>query len=260
MKREFKIPDSVRGRLSLDPQTCPEPGCSQGWIDTPQGAARCPRCRRQADEARLGQAGVVGSRLDRPWTDMRLRHKSWRRVQEVSLALPDLIAEGRGLALIGLPGTGTSQAAALLVRGAAEAGLSALMVSWPSWVEAVQADYTRQLRTQAEHVAALSTPALLALDAVGEAATSTGALERKLLERVLGVRYAAGKSTIITAGMTRRELEEAMGERTFDRFRHSAEWVLFNGPNEREEEERRAREEREARAAALERSQRGAAV
>jgi DNA replication protein DnaC len=79
---------------------------------------------------------------------------------------------------------------------------------------------------------------VLVLDDVGAAQSKEGEVERKLFTRVIGARYNARKPTVITANLTRTQLEAAMGERAFDRIQHACEWVVFDGPSERGEAER----------------------
>lgn len=86
-----------------------------------------------------------------------------------------------------------------------------------------------------EHVATLAWPALLVLDDVGVGGSKEGEIERKLFTRVIGTRYNARKSMVITANLSTKELETAMGDRAFDRIQHACEWVVFDGPQYRAE-------------------------
>lgn len=54
---------------------------------------------------------------------------------------------------------------------------------------------------------------------------------------MIGARYNARRPTVVTANLSRRELETAMGDRAFDRIQHACEWVVFDGPAYRAEVE-----------------------
>lgn len=221
---------------------CGSPACEDGWVHTPNGMARCPKCQAAGGAQRLAlqyaRAGVEGTLYNLTWADMRLHHESWKLAHALAQSIGDVVRECINAVLVGPPGRGKTQAGVLLVKSAIEAGHSGLVVSWAEWVDEVQSDYTRRARTQAEHVADLVRPDLLVLDDVGAAQSREGDVERKLFTRVIGARYNARKPTIITANLTRSELEAAMGLRAFDRIQHACEWVVFNGPSERAEVER----------------------
>lgn len=221
---------------------CGDPECFDGWIESPEGARRCPRCAAQAQTQKLteqyARAGVEGSLYHLTWEDVRLRHESWRLVRALGQNICDVMRDCLSVAMVGERGRGKTQAGVLLAKDAIEAGYSALVTDWAEWVDEVQSDYTRRVKTQAEHVTALTTPDLLVLDDVGAAASAAGDLERKLFTRVIGARYNRRKPTIITANLSKSELQAAMGERAFDRIEHACAWVVFNGPSERAEVER----------------------
>ena len=86
-------------------------------------------------------------------------------------------------------------------------------------------------------LALLPEPDLLVLDDVGAAASREGDQERKLFTRVISARYNHRKPTVITANLTRQQLEAAMGDRAFDRIQHACEWIVFDGPAYRAEVE-----------------------
>ena len=43
---------------------------------------------------------------------------------------------------------------------------------------------------------------------------------------------------MITANLSKSELQKAMGERAFDRIEHACAWIVFDGPSYRAEVER----------------------
>lgn len=75
------------------------------------------------------------------------------------------------------------------------------------------------------------------LDDVDAGGSEEGEIARKLFTRVIGARYNARKPTGITANLTRKDLEAAMGDRAFDRIQHACGWVVFDGPQYRAEVE-----------------------
>ena len=235
------IPRSLPGRPAPPPGPCGSPECEDGWRETLAGSRRCPACAAQARTAKLAdqyaRAGVEGTLYHLTWDDVKVEHGSWRLARALGQHIGDVLGECLNVAMVGLKGRGKTQAGVLLAKDAIEAGHSALVVSWAEWVDEVQSDYTRRSRTQAEHVADLARPELLVLDDVGAAASKEGDLERKLFTRVIGARYNARRPTVVTANLSRRELEAAMGDRAFDRIQHACEWVVFDGPAYRAEVE-----------------------
>ena len=230
------LPDT---ELALSP--CGDPACFEGWVSTPEGTGRCPKCAALERTARLAEqysrAGVEGTLYHLTWADVKVEHGSWRLSQALGQNMRDVLRDCINVAMVGLKGRGKTQAGVLLAKDAIDAGHSALVVSWAEWVDEVQSDYTRRTKTQAEHVAALSAPDLLVLDDVGAGASSEGALERKLFTRVISARYNRRRPTVITANLTKKELEAAMGDRAFDRIQHACEWIVFDGPAYRAEVE-----------------------
>lgn len=215
------------------PEGCGAPGCSGGWVTTPRGQARCPKCRGRSAGDRavaLAESGVEGSLYDREWDDLTLTHDSWRLARALGRDIEAVLREVINIGMVGPRGRGKTQALVMISKDAVAAGHSARVVTWADWVDEVQHDYHRKTRTQREHIADLVAPAFLGLDEVGGAASKDGALERKLFTRVIGARYNARKPTAFTANLTRAQLEEVMGERAFDRIQHACEWILFNGP------------------------------
>lgn len=237
------IPRPAADQPALTPASeCGNPECLDGWVASASGFVRCPRCEAKARTQRLAEqyarAGVEGTLYHLSWDDMRVEHESWRLARALGRNIHAVLRDCVSVAMVGEKGRGKTQAGVLLAGDAIEAGYSAFVADWAEWVDTVQSDYTRRVKTQAEHVAALTTPDLLVLDDVGAAASSAGDLERKLFTRVIGARYNRRKPTVITANLSRSELQQAMGERAFDRIEHACQWIVFNGPSERAEVER----------------------
>lgn len=233
--RDQILGNAKKGRLPAD--GCGAPGCSGGWVTTPRGQARCPKCKAERLAVQYARAGIEGTLFDRTWESLTVQHDSWKLARELGRDIGTVIGEVINVALIGPRGRGKTQAMVMLAKDAVQAGRSALIVDWAEWVDEVQSDYTRKHRTQAEHIADLVSVDLLGLDEVGGAASKDGALERKLFTRVIGARYRAGRPTMLTANMNRVQLEQAMGERAFDRIQHACEWIVFDGPAMRAEVE-----------------------
>ncbi|SEI68252.1 DNA replication protein DnaC [Deinococcus reticulitermitis] len=238
-----RIPRSLEAAAPAPESECGDSACAGGWVEAEGGVRRCPRCAAQSRTRRLAdqyaRAGVEGTLYQVSWGEVHLEHPSWRLARALGRNIRDVVREGINVAMVGEKGRGKTQAGVLLAKDAIDAEYSALVVDWADWVDDVQSDYTRRVKTQAEHVATLTTPDLLVLDDVGAAATSAGDLERKLFTRVIGQRYNHRRATVVTANLSRSELQDAMGERAFDRIEHACQWIVFNGPSYRAEVERR---------------------
>ncbi len=234
----------------------PNPHCETGWIvlEHTANALYAPQVTRCHEwvarlHAHVDRDGLVASGLDlaqyqRSWDGLALTHESWRVAKEIAHSIRELLTEGINLVFLGPPGTGKTLAGALVCRAALQAGFRTLAVSWGEFLEGLRDSYHDRTkpseRTQMERLCEVD---LLMLDDVGamEAQDRGGEFSRSRLEAVINKRYAAGKTTLLTANYNATSLRELLGERVASRINARAMLTIFNGPRYRDEEHKNVR-------------------
>lgn len=228
--------------LPAETRECDHPGCSGGFIETPQGSLRCPQCAerhaRRVSRATLEAAGLGGLIYGTTWADLDLSHESWQVAREYAEDVGEMVRTQQSLIFVGDYGRGKTQAATMILMAGAEAGHQVERVKWGQFVRRVRATYNRDSKLNEDDlISALIAPHLLLLDDVGAADKHSDHNER-LLTSVIDERYDRGRPVILTTNLGRGELEEHLGGRAFSRLWNKADTVVFDGPNYRELRER----------------------
>lgn len=207
----------------------------------PWNWSRCPACeaahetaeaqRRAVARARRVENLVASSGLAGRY--VRATFDSYECAtdgQRVALARCRAFAAGDtpgALFLVGRPGTGKTHLAASVVRARIERTASeAILITFSELVRQVRDTWRKDSsRTESEVIGRFAAAALLAIDDVG--ATFGTDAERKTLLDVIDLRYTHELPTVIVSNLTMQELEQAIGERAFDRLREGASVVPF---------------------------------
>jgi DNA replication protein DnaC len=206
-------------------QACPLGVCDgSGWILGPEDVARACDCR----EARLrrgrnrGVASVIprkfqGVSFDRPpVTEIEptvVRHvRSWVESMEANLEA------GRGLWLMGDPGTGKTTLAMLVSKAALEDSRSVAIYSLPKLLARIRRTYDAEPGGDSylSFFERLTSVDLLHIDDLGAEKRSDWVLEQ--LYALVNERYEAQRSMLITTNLEPQELEEQIGPRTVSRL------------------------------------------
>lgn len=247
----FTLPSAPQ--LPADARECSDPRCDAGFItlETPEeGCGRyrppskpCPECAarkaKKASRSTLKLAGLAETIYDLRWEDLDLTHESWQLARAFAQEIGALIKGHTGLIFVGNYGRGKTQAATLTLADAAALGYRVERVKWGAFVRKVRATYHRDSKQQEDElIRALVDPDLILLDDVGAADRHTEHNER-LLTAVIDERYDQGRPIILTTNLSRSELQEHLGGRAFDRLWNNCETIVFDGPNYREDRERR---------------------
>lgn len=236
------------------PKVCKVAACEDGWVYGDGGAARCPECARRDQARRLAAryaaAGLPDILQARAFPDdarrlgldaVELTEPYWREAHNYAKTVRDVVSDCLNLIFLGPPGTGKSQAGALIVRAAARAGLAPLAVSVPDWLSKVMHDYRRDGDTEFEHISQLAKADLLMLDDVGAEGYKDDAFTARMLGRVITKRYDLMRPTLITTNLTASATDNALldllGDRAYERVFFSARRLVFDGKNYRAEVE-----------------------
>jgi DNA replication protein DnaC len=184
----------------------------------------------------LDQAGVSHTIYAKSWADLDLTSDAWKVCHKYGERIKDVIHNGLNLVLVGARGTGKTQAATLLCAEALKSGFTALRLDWGKFTRKVRASYNGSGDSEDELVATAVGPDLLLLDDIG-AGDKLSEHNERILTAVIGERYDRGRPSIITANLTRVELEKYLGARAADRINGASDWILFDGPQYRKRKE-----------------------
>ena len=222
----------------LEQETPADHECNGGWrYNAHNQAYRCPHCEANRKLSMLRKAyqdaNLPATLFDPTWETVKLEHPSWKQAHTYAENLGEALEMRINALFIGPVGRGKSQACALLAKSALEGGLSVVMTTVPRWVGEVLASYKSDDITENAMVAQLVKPDLLILDDVGAAETQNGALEERLLTRVIGERTDFGRITVINSNLSQEEFKKSIGGRAWDRMEKSSITVIFNGPHYR---------------------------
>lgn len=213
--------------------------CDNGWHFHDDGARRCVHFKRLLERRRTGHVLETLRQTwanVRPWEELDLSHRSWRLARALADRVAEVIADGLNLVFLGPRGTGKSNAAVLLGAAAMERGYSFAGIRLAKLGELVRDSYgSAELSERALMSAFRASDLVLIDEVIGLEAGPDGkpfsrTHDLRLLDEIIQSRYEEGKPTILTANLTRRELEQALGERSAQRFFAGCEEVLFNGP------------------------------
>lgn len=144
--------------------------------------------------------------------------------------------QGAGLFLLGPPGTGKTLLASTIVREIiGRYTLSAEIASARTIVRRLRATWARGAdETEAAAIEDLAGLGLLVIDEIG---TTTDAEVAQLFEVIDG-RYQRRAPTIVCSNFTPALLQQALGDRSFDRLREGAVTVLCDWPSYRAQDAR----------------------
>lgn len=201
-----------------------------------QVAAQIAEAQRQAEENRisairsiLGRSGIPPRFQHRDFDGYRPADEKQARVLKVCRAyadkFDDRLANGGGLVLCGLPGTGKTHLACAIANQIAQHGRTSLFLSVMQAVRRVKQTYSRESEeTEAEAINSFFRPDLLILDEVGVQFGSE--TEKLVLFEIINGRYEQMRPTILISNLTTAELGGFIGERALDRMKEGGGAVL----------------------------------
>lgn len=212
---------------AFTPQTMPHWG---GWHTS------CPTCRTEwAIKQGINRSGIserfIGATLGGYQTPTDGHAKALQACRDY---LESVIYGNSGsLVLLGKPGTGkTHLACSIAVELMRRAGKQALYRTVRDLVREVRATWHREAaETEVDVIARLTQAPLLVLDEVGVQSGTDN--ELATMFDVIDGRYRQELPTIVISNLNRQGLQDALGERMFDRLREDGSVIVFDWSSHR---------------------------
>jgi DNA replication protein DnaC len=181
-------------------------------------------CRCRAQRISRAQARSLSAVIPRRYRDVSFERPPVteidaaivRAVRDYTGRIDEHLAAGRGLWLMGPPGTGKTTLAMLVSKAASEAGHSVAIYSLPRLLNEIR-DTHRAERSHVQLLDRLVAVDLLHVDDVGAQRTTDWVLEE--LYSIVNARYEEQRAMLITTNiMDRDELCEQITPRTVSRL------------------------------------------
>lgn len=229
------------------PETCAEHGLFESRNIVGRVWSKCPACsqieadkrkaeedaeRQQAREARkrqlLGRAAIperfIGRNFGNFVADTPEKLAAASAVRDYSENFEVQAARGRGLILIGKPGTGKSHLASAVLQ--AHLGRDVLYATCLDLIRMVRETWRKDSQQSERQVLNfLGNLDLLAIDEMGVQYGTDG--EQTVMFDILDARYRNMKPTILLTNQNPEGLKAYLGERTYDRLRETCITVMF---------------------------------
>ena len=150
--------------------------------------------------------------------------KKW--CHRYSDTLPDRVAAGDSLTILGAPGMGKTHLIAALCMGAIDHGLTSRYITAIDAIRGIKRSWAKGAGiTEQEAIKELTTPDLLAIDDIsGE---TGGERERVYLRDIINTRYAELKPTILASSESKATLDKILGAQVLRRMGEGFSKVIF---------------------------------
>jgi DNA replication protein DnaC len=203
---------------------CPFDVCDGSGFVYDLGTNTASDCRCRAQRISRAQAHSLSAVIPRRYRDVSFERPPVteidggvvRKVRDYTGRIDEHLAAGRGLWLMGPPGTGKTTLAMLVSKAASDAGHSVAIYSLPRLLNEIR-DTHRAERSHVQLLDRLVAVDLLHVDDVGAERTTDWVLEE--LYSIVNARYEEQRAMLITTNiMDRDKLCEQITPRTVSRL------------------------------------------
>ncbi len=206
-------------------RTCAYGVCDgSGWVIGEDELAHPCKCR--AERIQRGRTRGISSVIPARYRGVSFDRPPVTEIDRVVVGavrrwIDDLepnLADGRGLWMMGSPGTGKTTLAMLVSKMALDSGHSVAIYSLPKLLARIRRTYDSEPGTDSylAFFERLTSVDLLHIDDFGAEKSSEWVLEQ--LYSLINERYESRRSVLITTNLTQDELEEQIGVRTVSRL------------------------------------------
>lgn len=192
---------------------------------------RMARARKAVDASSMGTL-LADAHFDK-WEHRPELAKLYTDCREYAKEWPARKAQGRGLVLAGLNGTGKSYLAACIKREVEKQGDVVVFVSVPDLGGRIRATWDREKGAPIEREVydAMIDADLLVLDDLG--AEAPRPVTEEQLYRIVDGRYRNQRPMVVTANVSPNQFETRFGMRIADRFAEACDILIANAKSYR---------------------------
>lgn len=210
---------------------CPECSCLAAEQEAVEKRSTEEQTRQKRIEDRLNRAAIPKRFRERSFASYIADSEGKRHALEVARRFADNFPEharnGSTLVFAGNVGTGKCHLACAIAGRVLDAGHSAFFATAREIVLMLRARWDNSnAPSELETLRMLTSVSLLVIDEIGVQFNTDA--ERDQLFGVIDGRYRDMMPTIVTANLSRKLLQQAIGERSYSRLREDGMWVPFD--------------------------------
>lgn len=226
-------------------------GKSEGFNSGRYFAAGCPQCAAEKRAKKNFEQSQIPLKFsEKNFENYVVSNPGQEKVlaacKNFAASVDENVRAGKGLLLIGTPGTGKTHLGCSILSEAIREGKTALFTTVSKMLSKIKSTWvTGSTQSQAQVIRSLTGVDILVLDEIGTYRTITQK-EKDLLFEIINERYEQMRSTIFISNLNisgPESIEEYLEERIMDRLCEQSKILIFNWKSYRRQEEKRRNSE-----------------